>query len=236
MSELYDILGVSRDATDSEIRRAYRKQAIKWHPDKNPENPQEAELQFKLVAEAYEILSDPEKRQVYDAYGLDAVKEGVGAAGHHARGAPGGGFYVDPFELFRTFFQGNDPFSDPFFDMGFGGRRGGGGASPFGASPFGGSPFGGGSMFESMMGGMGMGGMQNFSSMSTSSMGGMGGGVSRSTSTSTVIQNGRRVTRTTTTIRHADGRVETSTDEQVEEGGPNAFLQGQGGGSSFLGW
>lgn len=91
----------------------------------------------------------------------------------------------------------------------------------------GGGGFGGGpSLFDSMMGGMmggHAGGMGNFtSSVSSSSMMGgmMGGGTSRSTSTSTVIQNGRRVTRTTTTIRHPDGRVETSTDEQVEEGGP----------------
>ena len=249
--DLYAILEVRRDATEAEIKRAYRKQAIKWHPDKNPGNSEEAEVRFKFIAEAYEILSDGEKRMTYDQYGIDAVREGAnGGSGGFHRGA--GGFHVDPFELFRTFFGGNDPFSDPFFsDSGFGAF---GGRSPagFGAGPSmfgggfgmggGGSPFD--SMFQQMAGGGGpMGGMSsNFTSMSSTMMGGGmgGGGVSRSTSTSTVIQNGRRVTKTTTTIRHADGRVETSTDEQVEEGGSDSFLQGafrsNGGGSSFLGW
>lgn len=108
MTELYEILGVTPDATESEIRRAYRKQAIKWHPDKNPDNPAEAERSFKLVAEAYEVLSDPEKKEVYDEYGLNGVREGASRGGrgqgHHGFG--GGGFHVDPFELFRTIFGG----------------------------------------------------------------------------------------------------------------------------------
>ena len=68
--DLYFILEIGRDATESEIKRAYRKQAIKWHPDKNPGNAEEAETRFKLVAEAYEILSDPQKkRYVYHLWG-----------------------------------------------------------------------------------------------------------------------------------------------------------------------
>jgi len=249
--DLYFILEIGRDATESEIKRAYRKQAIKWHPDKNPGNAEEAETRFKLVAEAYEILSDPQKKSLYDRYGMEALRgEGSGSHAGAGHGAGAGGFYVDPFELFRTFFNGNDPFSDAFGgDPFFGG--GGFTRSPAGSSAFsssssvhtqgpGGMSMFGGDMMNGM-GGMGMGmGMGGFDGMFQSMMGGGGmqmgsmqqmgggGGFSKSTSSSTVIQNGRRVTRTTTTIRHPDGRVETSTDEQVEEGG--------GGGSGFLNW
>ena len=211
--DLYGLLGVDRHASADDLKRAYRKQAMKWHPDKNPNNRDEAELRFKMIAEAYEILSDEGKREVYDSLGIEAVRDGVSSS----RGNYGasGGFHVDPFEMFNSFFGGRDPFQEMFGGMG--GDPFGRGADPFGgrpaarASP---SPFGafGGGMGMGGFGGMGMldemmrsGGMMSSSTMS-SSMGSMGGGTSRSTSTSTVIQNGRRVTRTTTTIRHADGR------------------------------
>ena len=66
--DLYFILEIGRDATESEIKRAYRKLAIKWHPDKNPNNAEEAETRFKLIAEAYEILSDPQKKRYVCLY------------------------------------------------------------------------------------------------------------------------------------------------------------------------
>ena len=64
--DFYEILGVKKDATKDEIRKAYKKLALKWHPDKNPENKKEAEEKFKEIAEAYSVLSDPDKRKEYD--------------------------------------------------------------------------------------------------------------------------------------------------------------------------
>eukprot|EP00195_Chlamydomonas_chlamydogama_P011846 CAMPEP_0202910750 /NCGR_PEP_ID=MMETSP1392-20130828/52928_1 /ASSEMBLY_ACC=CAM_ASM_000868 /TAXON_ID=225041 /ORGANISM="Chlamydomonas chlamydogama, Strain SAG 11-48b" /LENGTH=96 /DNA_ID=CAMNT_0049600963 /DNA_START=103 /DNA_END=390 /DNA_ORIENTATION=- len=64
--DYYDILGISKDASEDQIKRAYRKQALKWHPDRNPTNKKEAEEKFKEVAAAYETLSDPSKRRLYD--------------------------------------------------------------------------------------------------------------------------------------------------------------------------
>jgi molecular chaperone DnaJ len=77
--DLYELLGVSHDASDQEIQRAYRKLALKYHPDKNPDDPQAAE-KFKRVAEAYDILSDVEKRRVYDQGGMAGV-QGTGYSG-----------------------------------------------------------------------------------------------------------------------------------------------------------
>jgi molecular chaperone DnaJ len=71
-TDLYEILGVSKDASDSEIQKAYRKLALKYHPDKNPDDPKASE-NFKKVAEAFEVLSDPEKRKAYDGGGMEAT-------------------------------------------------------------------------------------------------------------------------------------------------------------------
>ena len=91
--DYYEILGVGRSASDEEIKKAYRKLAIKYHPDKNPDD-KEAEEKFKEISAAFEILKDPDKRRKYDQFGHDAFRGGGG-------GASGG---VDPFDLFRDVF------------------------------------------------------------------------------------------------------------------------------------
>jgi len=73
-TKYYDVLGVSPDADDATIKKAYKKMAMKWHPDKNPDNKVEAEEKFKEVSTAYQVLTDPEKKRLYDQYGEEAVK------------------------------------------------------------------------------------------------------------------------------------------------------------------
>jgi len=96
----YDRLGVKPDATETEIKKAFYKLAQKWHPDKNPDNKEEAEEKFKEINEAYEVLSDKEKRGTYDRFG----KEGLSESGFHA---------ADPFELFSRMFGGRAANSGP---------------------------------------------------------------------------------------------------------------------------
>ncbi len=74
--DYYEILGVSRDASPDDIKRAWRQAALKYHPDRNPDNKEEAERKFKEAAEAYEVLSDPEKRKLYDLYGHEGLRTG----------------------------------------------------------------------------------------------------------------------------------------------------------------
>jgi len=97
--DYYEILGVEKSATDEELKKAYRKQAIKYHPDKNP-GDKTAEEKFKELGEAYEALSDPQKRAAYDQYGHAAFDPRTRA------GAGGGGGFHDPFDIFREVFGG----------------------------------------------------------------------------------------------------------------------------------
>ena len=113
--DYYEILGVNRSATPDEIKKAYRQIAMKYHPDKNPGN-KEAEEKFKVAAEAYSVLTDPEKRKMYDQYGEDGLK-GSGFGG--AQGFSGGAYGFDLSDALRTFMEGFGGFGG--FDDFFGG-------------------------------------------------------------------------------------------------------------------
>lgn len=73
----YEILEIHRSSTDMEIKKAYRKLAMKWHPDKNPDNAEEAAKKFQEIGEAYDVLSDMQKRSVYDQYGYEGLRDGI---------------------------------------------------------------------------------------------------------------------------------------------------------------
>lgn len=123
MRDYYEILGVSKNATTAELKAAYRKQALQWHPDRN-KSPESAE-KFKEINKAYEVLSDAKKRPLYDQYGREAFEKG-------SRGGAAGGGRQGPFTYTYSDFSGQSPFgnvdfegsSDPFeiFEQFFGFR------------------------------------------------------------------------------------------------------------------
>jgi len=127
--DYYEVLGVSKNASDEEIKAAYRRQALKWHPDRN-KSP-EATEKFKQINKAFEVLSDPKKREIYNQYGESAFERGgvgqEGFGGQYYQQGPfrvytnfGGDFsdfnfdfdgFSDPFEIFEQFFGFQSPFS-----------------------------------------------------------------------------------------------------------------------------
>lgn len=123
MVDYYSALELSRTATTQEVKQAYRKLALKWHPDKNLDRKDEAEKKFKEINEAYEVLSDEKKRKVYDQYGKEGLEGGAKRRRHyHGRGTdmfehdftPFFQFsFRNPEDVFREFF-GGDPFADFF--------------------------------------------------------------------------------------------------------------------------
>ncbi|KAJ3071213.1 hypothetical protein HDU98_005659 [Podochytrium sp. JEL0797] len=135
--DYYKILGVPKTANDAELKKAYRKLALKWHPDRNHnEHKETADRRFKEINEAYEVLSDESKRKLYDAYGVDGLKAGGpagpqasgggfsgfpggggGAGGHtfsFSSGGPGGFHPSNAEDIFAQFFGGQNPFGGGF--------------------------------------------------------------------------------------------------------------------------
>jgi hypothetical protein len=177
--DYYSLLGVSRNADEATLKKAYRKLALKLHPDRNPpDKKEEAEKKFREMSEAYHVLSDPEKRKIYDQFGEEGLKMsegGGGGGGDGGGGFPGGGFPFgggfqggrqqfrtggfDAFKMFEEFFSGQTGGS---FEFGGGGNPfgGGGGGGRQGRGRTGGMPFGfGGSSGGTPFGSAGGGGM-----------------------------------------------------------------------------
>ncbi|KAF0917587.1 hypothetical protein E2562_020958 [Oryza meyeriana var. granulata] len=119
--DYYKVLGVNRGASDDDLKKAYRKLAMRWHPDKNPTNKKEAEAKFKQISEAYEVLSDPQKRTIYDQLGEEGLKGqpppgagGPGASSFYPGGAHSTSFHFNPRsadDIFAEFFGFRGPFS-----------------------------------------------------------------------------------------------------------------------------
>jgi len=128
--DYYSILNLTRSASDADIKKHYRKLSLKFHPEKNPDD-QVATDKFMQVAEAYDVLSDPRKRAVYDQFGEEGLKNGVpSGSGECGAWTQGYTFHGNPDKVFRDFFGGDNPFQE-FYDrvdgdlsMGFGGLHG----------------------------------------------------------------------------------------------------------------
>ncbi|CAN8260011.1 unnamed protein product [Cochlearia groenlandica] len=117
--DYYKVLQVDRNAKDEDLKKAYRKLAMKWHPDKNPNNKKEAESKFKQISEAYDVLSDPQKRAIYDQYGEEGLNSQAPppGSGGFSGGSEGGGASFrfngrSADDIFSEFFGFSRPFGD----------------------------------------------------------------------------------------------------------------------------
>ncbi|KAK8781075.1 hypothetical protein V5799_017581 [Amblyomma americanum] len=232
-SDYYSLLEVPRNASPEDIRRAYRRLALKWHPDKNPDNKAEAEARFKQISEAYEVLSDESKRRQYDLYGVGGFEAGRhnDCAGSRGAGGYNGGTafaftFRDPEELFREFFGSSDPFRDLFRNIHVGGGPRGAtvltGGFPFYQQNFG-------SIFRSGLlidlddllfgqqganGGMGSG--SGYAGMPTQEVTSVRYVNGRRIETRTIIQDGMK-----TVLCYEDGQLVSRTVEGATQDGNN---------------
>jgi len=207
MVDYYRVLEVTRNASTEDIKKAYRKLALKWHPDKNPDNLEEATKKFKEISEAYEVLSDEKKRRMYDTYGKEGLSQSSRSRSRPYGGGPGDDFFMpdfnpfkfrDPEEVFREFFGERSPFADLFEGFGRGGqsRRNRNSHPQTALSSTYSNPF------DSLR--FGMPGIDNLFSVgqpdaftsfsSLDNFSGSGGGTVKRTSTSTRFINGKKMT------------------------------------------
>jgi DnaJ family protein B protein 4 len=153
--DYYNILKVNRNASEEDLKKAYKRLAMIWHPDKNPANKRDAEAKFKQISEAYDVLSDPQKRQIYDLYGEEALKSGQfpppppsssragGSHNHHQH------YYNHGRQQHPTSFRFNPRDAEDIYAEIFGSESngnaggGGGGARGFGRDGFFRAPSGG---------------------------------------------------------------------------------------------
>lgn len=116
MVDYYAILGVSPNASENEIKKAYRKLALVWHPDKNPDNQEEASLKFREISQAYDVLSNTDSRQMFDRYGSESQSDGFSPQHHRTSRRESDDFpsflftFREPFDIFEDFF--GSPFAD----------------------------------------------------------------------------------------------------------------------------
>lgn len=196
MVDYYKVLGLSRSASGSDIKKAYRRLALKWHPDKNPDNPDEASRKFKEISQAYEVLSDDKKKRLYDEHGEEGLKGRQSPSrnyGHEEREHfPFTFTFRDPEEVFKEFFAGS-PFAE-LFGGGHRGQRSSRQHDPLSAmfAPLTAlSPFG----FDNVFSSLSPGDDVNFTtSISSSTFGSSSSPITRKSSISTKIIGGKKIT------------------------------------------
>ncbi|EHB09095.1 DnaJ-like protein subfamily B member 8 [Heterocephalus glaber] len=192
MVNYYEVLGVQARASADDIKKAYRKLALRWHPDKNPHNKEEAEKKFKQVSEAYEVLSNPKKRSVYDCVGCDSCRAGGGASSPHHRPFASGYTFQNPENIFRE-----------------GSQRGSGGRGPGLRSASSGL-----GEFPAFMDALGRSGIRTAFSSSTFRGPGAGSSGFKLVMSSTEMVNGHKVT-TKRIVENGQERMEVKQDGQL---------------------
>ena len=198
--DYYEVLGVPKDASDDVIRKAYKKLAIKWHPDKHVDDKKEAEEKFKEISEAYSVLSDPKKKREYDTGGMDFE----GFAGFDD---------FDPFAMFESFFGR--------------GKHGGFGNFGFGFDDDDDDDFFGKGGFGGM--GKNFGGFKMGFDDDDFGFGGGFGGSGTSVRKTTQIINGKKITKTETTTIDSNGNKKTVVKEETGDGQVREYLLGEDG-------